>query len=80
MNITDARARLREVIDAAKHQPVFLERHGEVQAVVVGPALYARMVDALEDSEDVREFDAAMAAAEEGDNIPWEQAKADLGW
>ncbi len=78
MNITDARARLREVIDAAQHQPVFLERHGEVQAVVVGPALYARMVEALEDADDIRAFDAAMA--EEGDNIPWEQAKADLGW
>ena len=78
MNISDARARLREVIDAAQQQPVFLERHGEVQAVVVGPAQYARMFEALEDAEDVREFDAAMA--EEGDNIPWEQAKADLGW
>jgi len=78
MNITDARARLREVIDAAQRQPVLLERHGEVQAVVIGPALYARMVEALEDADDIRAFDAAMA--EEGDNIPWEQAKADLGW
>ena len=78
MNITDARARLREVIDAAQRQPVLLERHGEVQAVVIGPALYARMVEALEDADDIRAFDAAMA--EEGDNIPWEQAKEDLGW
>ena len=78
MNITDARARLREVIDAAQRQPVLLERHGEVQAVVIGPALYARMVEALEDADDIRAFDAAMA--EEGDNISWEQAKEDLGW
>ena len=78
MNITDARARLREVIDAAQRQPVLLERHGEVQAVVIGPALYARMVEALEDADDIRAFDAAMA--EERDTIPWEQAKADLGW
>jgi hypothetical protein len=35
-------------------------------------------VAALEDAEDVDAFDAAMAEA--GANIPWEQAKADLGW
>ena len=33
---------------------------------------------AWEDAEDVAAFDAAMA--EEGDNIPWQQVKADLGW
>lgn len=31
-----------------------------------------------EDEEDSRAFDEAMA--EEGENIPWEQVKADLGW
>ena len=35
-------------------------------------------MDARENAEDIRAFDAAMA--EEGDNIPWSQAKADLGW
>ncbi len=33
---------------------------------------------AVEEIEDVAAFDAAMA--EEGENIPWEQVKADLGW
>lgn len=36
------------------------------------------MLDALEEVEDVAAFDAAMA--EEGENIPWAQVKADLGW
>ena len=35
------------------------------------------MTEALEDAEDVAASDAAMA--DEGDNIPWEQVKADLG-
>jgi hypothetical protein len=35
-------------------------------------------VDALEDSDDTQAFDAAMA--EEGDNVPWEQALTELGW
>ena len=36
------------------------------------------MHEALEGAEDAAAFDVAMA--DEGDNIPWEQVKADLGW
>lgn len=36
------------------------------------------MLTALEDAEDIAAFDEAMA--DEGDNIPWEQVKSDLGW
>lgn len=36
------------------------------------------MLAALEEVEDIAAFDAAMA--EEGENIPWVQVKADLGW
>lgn len=78
INVTDARSRLSEVIERAQNEAVFLERRGKLEAVVVSPAQYERMMDALEDAEDVIAFDAAMA--EEGDNIPWAQAKADLGW
>jgi PHD/YefM family antitoxin component YafN of YafNO toxin-antitoxin module len=57
---------------------VFLERRGKLEAVVVSPEQYERMREALEDAEDVAAFDAAIA--EEGENIPWAQVKADLGW
>ena len=33
---------------------------------------------AAEDAEDVAASDAALI--EEGENIPWEQVEADLGW
>jgi hypothetical protein len=36
------------------------------------------MLEALEDVEDIAAFDEALA--EEGDAIPWDQVKADLGW
>jgi len=39
---------------------------------------YEQLLDALKEAEDISAFDAAMA--EEGDNIPWKQVKADLGW
>lgn len=45
---------------------------------MISPQHYERMVEALEDSEDIEAIDAAMA--EEGENIPWDQVKADLGW
>jgi antitoxin Phd len=78
ISVTDARGRLPEVIARAHEEAVFLERRGELAAVVVSPEQYARMVEALEDVEDADAFDSAMA--EEGDNIPWSQVKADLGW
>jgi antitoxin Phd len=78
LSVTDARARLPEVIEEARDQAVFLERRGKVVGVVVSPEHYDLMMDALEEAEDIAAFDEAMA--EEGDNIPWAQVKADLGW
>lgn len=78
ISVSDARSRLPEVIRQSRDQAVFLERRGKLEAVVVSPEQYELMMEALEDAEDVAAFDEAMA--EEGDNIPWAQVKADLGW
>ena len=78
ISVTAARSRLPELIERARGEAVFLERRGEVEAVVISPAQYARMSDALEEAEDTAAFDAAVA--EEGENIPWAQVKTDLGW
>jgi antitoxin Phd len=78
VTVTAARSALPEIIERAHKEAVFLERRGTVEAVVVSPAQYERMMDALEDAQDVAAFDVAMA--EEGENIPWAQVKADLGW
>ena len=78
MNISAARDKLPDVVELARTEAVFLERYGRPAAVLVSPERYERLMAALEDAEDVVAFDAAMA--EEGANIPWQQAKADLGW
>ena len=78
ISVADARNHLSDVIDRSQQEAVFIERRGHRAAVVVSPAQYERMLEALEDSEDVAAFDEAMA--EEGPNIPWAQVKADLGW
>jgi len=59
-------------------ETVVLERYGRPAAVMVSPQRYEEMMDALDEVNDVAAFDAALA--EEGDNIPWEQVKSDLGW
>ena len=78
MNISAARKSLPDAVELARTEAVFLERYGRRAAVLLSPDRYETLVAALEDSEDVAAFDAAME--EEGPNIPWEQAKADLGW
>ncbi len=77
ISISAARAKLPELIARARREAIFVERHGKTEAVIVSPEQYDRMMDALEEAEDARTFDEAMA--DEGENIPWAQAKADLG-
>lgn len=78
VSVADARNHLSDVITRSKSEAVFIERRGQRAAVVVSPEQYERMLEALEDAEDIAAFDEAMA--EEGSNIPWAQVKADLGW
>jgi antitoxin Phd len=78
MNISAARESLPDAVELARTEAVFLERYGRRAAVLVSPERYEKLLAALEDAEDVAAFDVAMD--EEGPNIPWEQAKADLGW
>ncbi len=76
MSVSEARERLSEAVDTARHEAVVLERYGSPAAVLISPD-YRQLLDALEELEDVAAFDEAMA--EDGENIPWEQVKADLG-
>ena len=78
LTVTDARGRMPEIIEQARGEAVLLERRGKVVGVVVSPEQYERMLEAMEETEDVLAFDDAMG--EEGDNIPWDQVKSDLGW
>lgn len=78
IGVSEARARLPELVDKARDEAVLLERRGHPAAVILSPERYEELMSALEDREDVEAFDAALAEA--GPNIPWEQVKAELGW
>ena len=78
LSVADARKNFSDLLERSQTEAVFIERRGQRAAVVVSPEQYERMLDALEDAEDIAAFDAAME--EEGPNVPWAQVKADLGW
>ena len=83
MTVTEARARLADVVDQARveHDPVFLTRRGRRVAAVIDADHLEQLI---EDAEDLADLQAAAAARAEmtetgEDAIPWEQVKADLG-
>jgi antitoxin Phd len=78
ISVSKAREKLSEVVEMSQFEPVELEHYGRRAAVIVSPDQYDEMLEALEESQDVSAFDAALAEA--GDNIPWEQVMTDLGW
>ena len=82
ITVSDARARLADVVDAARvqHDPVYLTRRGQRVAAVIDADDLDRLIAAAEDLADLQ---AARDARDEIDNgqpeIPWEDVKADLG-
>mgnify|MGYP001285228419 CR=1 FL=1 len=83
MSLSDARARLADVVDQARidHDPVYLTRRGRRVAAVVDADHLAQLIEAAEDLADIQAAAAARAEmAETGEApIPWAQVKADLG-
>jgi prevent-host-death family protein len=82
VTLTDARARLADVVDEARveHDPVFLTRRGRRVAAVIDAEDLQQLIDAAEELHDIR---AAQRARDElaggAEPIPWDQVKADLG-
>lgn len=82
MPVSDARARLADVVDAARvgHDPVYLTRRGRRVAAVIDADDLDRLIAASEDLADIEAAHAARTELAEGEPaIPWEQVKADLG-
>jgi prevent-host-death family protein len=83
MSVSEARARLADVVDEARtsHVPVYVTRRGRRVAAVIDAEDLDRLIEMAEDLADVR---AAAQAREElqrtgEEPIPWEQVKVDLG-
>lgn len=82
MTVSAARARLADVVDAARveHNPVYLTRRGHRVAAVIDADDLDRLIAAAEDLADLESAATARAEIAEGQAaIPWELVKADLG-
>lgn len=81
MTVTEARARLADVVDAARvgHEPVYLTRRGRRVAAVIDADDLDRLIEAAEDLADIRAARAAREELAEGGTVPWEQVRVDLG-
>lgn len=81
LTVTDARARLADVVDEARvrHNPVYLTRRGQRVAAVIDADDLDRLIEAAEDLHDIEAARAARSEMESEEAIPWEQVKRDLG-
>lgn len=82
ITVSDARARLADVVDSARvrHDPVYLTRRGQRVAAVIDADDLDRLIAAAEDLADIEAAAAARAEIQDGrPAIPWDQVKADLG-
>lgn len=82
ITVSDARARLADVVDAARigHDPIYLTRRGRRVAAVIDANDLDGLIAAAEDLADIEAARGARAELEQGETaIPWDQVKADLG-
>lgn len=77
MTSSDAREHFSDALATANREPVFITRHGKRVAALVTTEFYERAVEALEDAEDIAAAQSALD--EDGESIPWETVKAELG-
>lgn len=75
--LTDARRELPTLVGKSAKEPILITRHGEEAAVLLSPSLYEKMLDALEELEDIAAYDAAKARRE--DSTLWQDARKELG-
>jgi prevent-host-death family protein len=79
--ITDARGRLASIIDAARHEPVYLTRRNRPVAAIIDSDQLSRLLEDSDELADIRAVDAAWEETERLSEtpIPWEDVKRDLG-
>jgi len=76
--VTQFRDQLPGAMEQARLEPVVVECHGELAVVMMSVELFEELLEASEELDDIKAFDEAMA--EEGDTLPWQEVRQELGW
>ena len=82
MSVSDARARLADVVDSARvdHEPVYLTRRVRRVAAVISADDLQRLIEAAEDLADLESVRAAREEMASGEpTVPWSELRAELG-
>ncbi|WP_347030693.1 type II toxin-antitoxin system Phd/YefM family antitoxin [Brevibacterium paucivorans] len=81
VTVSDARARLADVVDEARvgHDPIYLTRRGRRVAAVIDADDLNRLIEAAEDLADIEAARVSRAEVEADGAVPWDEVKADLG-
>lgn len=58
-SVSEARENFSEAIATSAVEAVFIQKHGELAAVLISPERYEQLMDALEEIEDLREIEEA---------------------
>ena len=77
ISISDARENLSAAVSDSRKRPVRILKHGKPVAILINPSMYEKLLDSMEELEDIAAFDEALADKNPG--IPWQQVKKDLG-
>ncbi len=77
--MTEAREHLADVVDEARrlHETIYLHRRGKRLAAVIDADDLDRIIELAQDATDIARAEEALD--EEGESIPWEEVKAELG-
>ena len=73
VDVSALRSNLAEILDATSIDDVLIEQDGKLAGVLISPERHAKLLESVEELEDVRAFDESMA--KDGDNVPWEQVR-----
>ena len=76
--ISEAKAKLNELVRIAEDQEVFILRHGRPVGVILSPARFNALIEELEDTLDRLSVYESQQSPESL-RIPWEKVEAELG-
>ena len=76
-SVSEARARLNEVIQLARSEAVEILKHGKAAVTIVDSVKYEELVDYVEELEDRL---AVLESKADPDWKTWEEVKEELGW
>lgn len=79
LTLSEVRTELPTALKSLKKSPISVTKHGEPVAVIVDPSQFEKMLEAMEELEDIAAYDEAMTDRENIKWVPLSKVLKDLG-